>query len=71
MTPDEVIGLMRKGPFEPFEVHLNNGSTFHVTHPDQAMVYPPGELLFMVVGNKMERAPIINTAHISREPVSS
>src|SRR5437868_503039 len=43
MNPDDLIALMRLQPFQPFSVHLNNGRTFEVRHPDQAMVV--GEML--------------------------
>lgn len=67
MTSDELIERLRKAPFQPFEVHLNNGSSFRISHPDQAMVYPHGESLFAVVGKKVEQISLINIAHISSE----
>ena len=64
MNPDDVISLMRLQPFQPFTVHLSNGKTFEVRHPDQAMVV--GEMLLVAHdGNKLERIAILNIAHIT------
>ncbi len=70
MTPEEMIGMMRRVPFEPFELHLNNGANFRVTQPDQAMVYPEGESLYLVANGKVERVSLINVAHVTSEAVS-
>jgi hypothetical protein len=64
MNPDDLIALMRLQPFQPFTVHLNNGRTFEVRHPDQAMVV--GEMLLVAHdGDKLERIASLNIAHIT------
>jgi hypothetical protein len=64
MNPDDLIALMRLQPFQPFIVHLNNGRTFEVRHPDQAMVV--GEMLLVAHdGDQLERIASLNIAHIS------
>jgi hypothetical protein len=63
MNPDDLIALMRTQPFQPFTVHLNNGSVFEVRHPDQAMVV--GEMLLVAHhGDQLERIATLNIAHI-------
>lgn len=70
MNPDEMIDLLRKFPFEPLELHLNNGASFRINHPDQAMVYPEGESLYLVANGKVKRISLINVAHITSEAVN-
>jgi len=38
MRPDDIIGLLRARPFEPFRLHLSDGSHFDVGHPELAIV---------------------------------
>jgi hypothetical protein len=64
MNPDDLITLMRLQPFQPFTVHVNNGRTFEVRHPDQAMVV--GEMLLVAHnGDQLERIASISIAHIT------
>lgn len=39
MRPADVLELLRATPFEPFRVHLSDGTSFDISHPDMAMVY--------------------------------
>ncbi|MGD2110560.1 MAG: hypothetical protein PVI86_14365 [Phycisphaerae bacterium] len=32
--------LLRRRPFEPFHIHLSDGATYPVTHPDQLILTP-------------------------------
>ncbi len=38
MRPEDLYVLLRARPFQPFRIHLSNGQTFHVRHPELAMV---------------------------------
>lgn len=38
MRPDEVLAFLRRHPFEPFRIHLTDGSVYEVNHPDQCIV---------------------------------
>ncbi len=38
MGPEEMYVLLRAQPFRPFRIHLSNGRTFDVRHPELAMV---------------------------------
>jgi hypothetical protein len=64
MNPDDLIALMRLQPFQPFTVHLNNGATFEVRHPDQATIV--GEMLLVAHhGDQLERIAMLYIAHIT------
>jgi hypothetical protein len=38
MLPDDVYRLLKQQPFHPFRLHLSNGRSFDVRHPELAMV---------------------------------
>ncbi len=74
MKPDDVLQLLRKRPFEPFRVHLSDGSTFEIRHPELAIV-ERSKVIIGVPGPKgldgpVERSIFCALAHITRlEPV--
>lgn len=68
MQPDDVTELFRQQPFQPFKVHLNNGSIFEVRHPEQAMLH--GETLHISTSDGVQRCATINIAHIATESVA-
>lgn len=39
MRPNDIIELLRARPFEPFRIHLSDGTAFDVRHPDMAIVF--------------------------------
>jgi hypothetical protein len=38
MTPYDVLKLLRERPFRPFRVHLSDGTSYEVRHPELAVV---------------------------------
>jgi hypothetical protein len=40
MTASDMLGLMNRTPFEPVEIHLNNGTKIRVEHPYQIATRP-------------------------------
>jgi hypothetical protein len=38
MRPQELTRLIRTHPFVPFRIHLTDGQTFDIFHPDQIIV---------------------------------
>lgn len=42
MTAAEMIVLMNRTPFEPLEIHLNDGTTIRVEHPYEIATQPKG-----------------------------
>jgi hypothetical protein len=45
MFSEEIRPLLRQHPFVPFTVHLGDGASHHVHHPDYASLSPLGNLL--------------------------
>jgi len=46
LRPEDVLKHHKKQPFEPYRIHLSDGTSFDVKHPDLLMV---GER-FVIVG---------------------
>jgi len=68
MDPDELFRVLKRRPFEPVRIHLSDGSSYDVTHPDQVMVgrrslhigvRPDGEKPF-------QHIEIVSNIHITR-----
>ena len=38
VTPDDLLRLLRKRPFEPFRVYLTDGRTFDIRYPELNLV---------------------------------
>ena len=38
MRPEDILELLRASPFEPFRMHLSDGASFKIRHPDMAIV---------------------------------
>jgi hypothetical protein len=38
MTPLDLLKLLRDQPFQPFRLHLSNGTTYTINHPELAAV---------------------------------
>lgn len=58
MTIDQVRKLHRATPFKPFDVHLADGRSLAVEHPEILAVIPPGRTI--VVGLADGTAEIVD-----------
>ncbi|HVS38784.1 MAG TPA: hypothetical protein VMS17_24725 [Gemmataceae bacterium] len=38
MPPAELLKLLRRQPFVPFRIHLSDGITYEIKHPDLVLV---------------------------------
>ena len=38
MRPEDVLQLLRRRPFEPFRIHVSDGTKFEIRHPELAIV---------------------------------
>ncbi|HEV3257041.1 MAG TPA: hypothetical protein VG013_09195 [Gemmataceae bacterium] len=38
MRPDDIHDVLRQRPFQPFRLHLSNGRTYDVRHPELVAV---------------------------------
>jgi hypothetical protein len=47
MTLEYLRGAQQKQPFVPFLIHMADGSSFSVPHPDFISMHPTGRLVFV------------------------
>lgn len=62
MNADTIREMLRRQPFEPFEVRLSSGEVHEVRHPEFAIV-TPGRLV--IADPVTERVSILSLFHIT------
>lgn len=70
MRPEGVLQMLRSHPFEPFRIHMSDGSFYDITHPELAIV-KKSKVFVGIAGPKGPDAPVQNSVygamiHISR-----
>jgi hypothetical protein len=73
MSPDEFESVLKTQPFVPVRVHMSNGRTHEIRHPDDAII---GEEVVAVGvyenGSERPRIRLLSLININEvEPVSS
>ncbi len=69
MTPQDINRLLERSPFVPFRLHLTNGQTFEVRHPDFVWVFRSRLLLAVPAsenGKVLDHEEHIALLHIAR-----
>ena len=66
MKPEELIELLAERPFRPLRLHMSNGRTHEVRHPENAIV---GEGVVALgvpqEGSEWPRIRLVSLAHIN------
>jgi hypothetical protein len=73
MKAEELIELLEERPFLPLRIHMSNGRTHDVRHPENAIV-GEGVVALAVAqnGRELPRIRLISLGHINEvEPVPS
>lgn len=67
MTPDNVVELLHRQPFEPFRIVTSSGESYEVKHPE--MAWPIRNGVYVGLGGKgtkvPDRAAFVSLFHIS------
>lgn len=63
LTPDQVLGEIRKQSFRPFRVRTGSGAEYPVDHPEQISISPSGRTVSVCLDNE-DRA-IVDTSEIT------
>lgn len=66
MDGKQLRELIVAAPFQPFRIHLPNGSTLDVEHADNASISPSGRIFMLLTD---DRAIRVDTALIVRVDV--
>jgi hypothetical protein len=70
MTQNDLLEWVRRRPFLPFRIHVSDGATYDIRHPDQAM--PLLSTVSVTVSGGLAGAPeagamvTISLRHITR-----
>jgi len=73
MSPEDLSDLLRTKPFQPFRLHMTDGSSFDVWHPEGAV--PTRRVLILGMGGDpssgvFDRAVQLTILHVVRvEPL--
>lgn len=63
MRPNELIELIRERPFSPLRIHVTDGTTYDIRHPDQIIVLRGR--VDIGVGSDPDTGAALRTEHIS------
>ena len=70
MRREEVIGALRTRPFRPFRMHVTDGATFDVRHPEVVMVTRTAALVGIPEPDDappaIEKFNLVDLLHITR-----
>jgi hypothetical protein len=64
MNPDDVRQAIKaQQPFEPVRIHLSNGATFDISHPDAILIGPRTSAI--LVGENIQLIANVHINHIA------
>jgi hypothetical protein len=68
MRPDDLLKFLRRRPLRPFRIHLVDGSTYDIRHPDWAIVHrSTADLAFPTAENpELFHVVTVSLLHITR-----
>jgi hypothetical protein len=74
MPPQELLQAVRRRPFSAFRLHVSDGTTYEIRHPELLMVAVASAVVGLPSANQpppaVERYEIVNLRHIVRlEPL--
>jgi hypothetical protein len=58
IRPDDIRELLKKQPFQPFRIHLSNGKSYTVSHPELAYVMRATIVVARLVPGDTDPEPI-------------
>jgi len=76
VPPEDLWKRLRKQPFEPFEIHLTDGTAYEIRHPELVMVGRRSAVIGVTKAGReppfYDRTTDVALVHIVRlEPISA
>jgi hypothetical protein len=72
MTTERIRALIRARPFQPFTVHLADGRSFHVPHPEFVSMTPSGRVVIVTHGDEVvDFVDLLLVTSVELKPPSS
>ena len=74
MPPQDLLSALRRRPFTPFRLHVSDGTTYEIRHPELLMVALASAVVGLTSAGQLfpqvERYEIVDLLHIVRlEPL--
>lgn len=69
MRPDDLLAPLRAAPFEAFRIHLSDGASFEIRHPDMAIVQP-SKVTVAVPGSEGPDGPAERTVNCALDHIT-
>lgn len=70
MRQNDLLEALRRRPFQPFAIHLSDGTVYAITHPEVVMLGPSAAMIFFPPPDKAppayERSETVALSHIVR-----
>lgn len=74
MRRDEVIQAIRTSPFRPFRLHVSDGTTFDIRHPEMVMITHTAVVVGILdngdngedVYPEIERSTMVDLLHLTQ-----
>jgi hypothetical protein len=63
MNHDAMQELLRRQPFEPFEIRLSNGEKYEIRHPEMALLLK-SRLAIALPDDRMVICPLLHIASV-------
>jgi hypothetical protein len=63
MSHEAMQSLLRRQPFEPFEIRLRNGEKYEIRHPEVALLLK-SRLVIAIPDDRMVICPLLHIASV-------
>ena len=64
MNRDAMLELLRRQPFEPFEIRLTNGERHQVRHPEMALLQQSRIIVSLPNSDRIVIIPLLHVASV-------
>lgn len=65
MNAEAIRELLRRQPFEPFEVHMTNGKIYSIKHPEQAFLAGSRLLIYFPESDRLVWCALLHVSNIA------
>jgi len=67
MNPDELKAILRRQPFIPFRLHVSDGASYDIRHPEMVLLTRRAAYIGVPAEDLIpEKAVIVSLIHVSR-----
>lgn len=71
MNTETMQGLLRRQPFQPFEVRMSNGDAFQIRHPEMAFLLKSSLILGSPASDDFIFCSLLHVADVKALPMTA